>query len=89
MKENTKKNKKYCLDEGFSINDKSHVCLQDDPILETEVNANIGGSRLFQLFHHQPGSHNESQEHSRRSSLNDEFGYLNGEFNHHSKTFEP
>ena len=58
-----------------------HFYLQDDPILDNEVNTNIGGSRLFQLFQHRPSSHNESQEHSRRSSLNDEFGYLNGEYN--------
>ena len=50
---------------------------QDDPVVDPELSTSIGGSRFYQLFQIGRGSQG-SQEHSRRSSLNDEFGYLNG-----------
>ena len=46
-----------------------------DPELTT---SNIGGSRFYQLFNVGRGNQTGSQEHSRRSSLNNEFGYLDG-----------
>lgn len=51
--------------------------LNDEPVVDPELTtSNIGGSRFYQLFNVGRGNQTGSQEHSRRSSLNNEFGYL-------------